>query len=192
IYISYLYNHLQKCVETTARDSIRLIENLHHFDVKRADRTTSAHGLEARVPFLDKTFVRQYLRIHPSLRTPHYKGIEKYLVRKAFQGFLPDSVLWRTKEAFSDGISSTSKPWHLLLQQHIDTIIDDSTFSRLRSTYSNPPISKEALYYRQIYDRFFAPHDLTPYYWLPQWSASTDPSARTLSHYHQLVKDSTS
>ena len=82
---------------------LRLLNEIHYFDVLRSDRSISDNGLEARTP-LDTDFVRYYLSINPELRSSN-EQIEKYLLRKSFEGLLPKEVLWRRKEAFSDGVS---------------------------------------------------------------------------------------
>jgi len=190
----YLYYHNAPDHLQSSVDSKRLVDNLHYFDVKRVDRTVSTHGLEVRVPFLDKKFVQDFFRIDPKLRAPGYKGIEKYLVRKAFDrdDILPSEVLWRTKEALSDGVSSLEEPWHAILGRYVDTIISDEEYNKACIKYSefgnkNVPIHKEAYYYRKLYEKHFGEIDLIPYYWMPQWSEAKDPSARTIGKYKQLM-----
>jgi len=192
----YLYFHNAPCTLSSSIDSKRLVDNLHYFDVKRVDRTVSAHGLEVRVPFLDKRFVSNYFKIDPNLRAPSYRGVEKYLVRKAFDDgeLLPSEVLWRTKEALSDGVSSQEEPWHVTLARFVDTVITDDEFEGACQRYAqsgqkNVPIHKEAYYYRKLYEKHYGELDLIPYYWMPQWSDAKDPSARTIGRYKQLVGD---
>lgn len=191
----YLYFHNAPSEIEASEDSLRLMENLHYFDVKRVDRTVSCHGLEVRVPFLDKRFVQNYFRIDPKLRTPAYKGVEKYLVRKAFDrdDILPTEVLWRTKEALSDGVSSLEDPWHVILGRYVEQMISDEEYEKACAKYAecgnqNVPIHKEAYYYRKLYEKHFGELDLIPYYWLPQWSDAKDPSARTIGRYKQLME----
>ena len=102
----------------------KLLANIHFFDVLRSDRSISSHGLEARTPFLDRKFVQYYLSINPNLR--HHASQnkpEKYIIREAIDmyspGLLPSDVLWRTKEAFSDGVSGEKKAWFEVIQDHI-------------------------------------------------------------------------
>jgi asparagine synthase (glutamine-hydrolysing) len=187
----YLYFHNSPNPKDSAIDSKRLVDNLHFFDVKRVDRCVARNGLEVRVPFLDQAFMKMYFTIDENIRTPKYKGIEKYLVRKAFDNdkLLPSSILWRVKEAFSDGVSGHAKPWFKILQDYIDTMVSDAEFQSKRTLYKNPPITKEAYYYRTIYDKYFPDTDLIPYYWMPQWSNTNDPSARTLGKYNELIKE---
>uniref|UniRef100_A0A4W3HMQ5 Asparagine synthetase [glutamine-hydrolyzing] n=1 Tax=Callorhinchus milii TaxID=7868 RepID=A0A4W3HMQ5_CALMI len=98
----YIYFHKAPSPDEGAAESERLLRDLYLYDVLRSDRTTAAHGLEIRVPFLDHRFTSYYLSIRPELRVPK-KGIEKYLLRKSFDGLnlLPKEILWRPKEAFS-------------------------------------------------------------------------------------------
>eukprot|EP01084_Bolivina_argentea_P258090 434970_1 len=192
----YLYFHNAPCSIEGSIDSKRLMDNLHYFDVKRVDRTVSCHGLEVRVPFLDKKFITDYFKIDPKLRTPAYKGIEKYLIRKAFDkdNILPSQVLWRTKEALSDGVSSQKESWYEILSNYVDTIVTDDEYEKACIKYSqfgnkNVPIHKEAYYYRKLYEKHFGDVDLIPYYWMPQWSDAKDPSARTINKYKQLMDE---
>ena len=104
----YMYFHCAPDELEFDKECRRLLGNIHYFDVLRSDRSISSHGLEARTPFLDRSFVQNYLSIPAKFR--YHKGnkqCEKYLLRKAFENdnILPKEVLWRTKEAFSDGVS---------------------------------------------------------------------------------------
>jgi asparagine synthase (glutamine-hydrolysing) len=130
------------------------------------------------------------LRIPPELKT--FDGVrrpEKYLLRKAFSGsgVIPESVLWRPKCAFSDGVSPQHRSWHRIVQEFVDRQITEAEFLRAREDIVHcPPVLKESLYYRKIYERFFGPHDrLIPHFWMPRWSDVTDPSARELPMYRE-------
>ncbi|MGH0146805.1 UNVERIFIED_CONTAM: hypothetical protein FKN15_047885 [Acipenser sinensis] len=118
----YIYFHKAPSPKEAAEDSERLLNELHLFAVLRADRTTAAHGLELRVPFLDHRFTAYYLSLPEELRVPK-NGIEKHLLREAFQdtNLLPQEILWRRKEAFSDGVCSDKKSWYSTLQEHIES-----------------------------------------------------------------------
>ena len=183
---SYLYFHNAPTKEDFQDECIRLLKDMHMFDVLRCDKSTAGAGLEVRVPFLDLDFIKYYMSIPPEYKMPH-KGIEKYLLRKAFDGIdlLPKEVLWRMKEGFSDGCSSKSRSWYQIIQEHVETIITDKEFEREAPTYINPPKFKEALYYRRIFSKLFNDRDNTvPYYWLPKWSGDiSEPSARVLKMY---------
>jgi asparagine synthase (glutamine-hydrolysing) len=177
---SYLYFHNAPSVEEFRKETIRLVEDLCYFDVLRCDKSTAAHGLEVRVPFLDKAFLYYYLHLDPKLKMPKLHGIEKYVLRKAFESMLPPAFVWRVKEAFSDGVSSVENSWFQIIQRHVDTL-------KLKEidTDTNPPVLKESLWYRTLYDRAYPGREhLLPYYWLPRWVGNVvDPSARVLSVY---------
>uniref|UniRef100_A0A8C2HGI7 Asparagine synthetase [glutamine-hydrolyzing] n=1 Tax=Cyprinus carpio TaxID=7962 RepID=A0A8C2HGI7_CYPCA len=118
----YIYFHKAPSPKAAAEDSVRLLEELYLFDVLRADRTTAAHGLELRVPFLDHRFTAYFLSLPEEMRVPK-DGVEKHLLREAFKGLnlIPDEILWRRKEAFSDGMTSMKKSWYASLQEHIES-----------------------------------------------------------------------
>jgi len=173
----YLYFHNAPTPKDGEDESIRLIQNLHLYDVLRADRCISSNGLEARVPFLDRNFVDQTLRLSADQKRPQY-GFEKYILRKAFQGYLPDDVLWRRKEGFSDGVSSVKKSWYHHIQEMVEPIIPDYLF--------NPRFpSKEAMYYKMIFDNLFPGYQCVIPYWMPKWSNSNDPSGRLIQAYDE-------
>ena len=171
-------------------ESERLIKEIFYFDVLRSDRSISCNGLEARTPFLDKSFVKYYLSIPAELK--QFDGIdrlEKHLLRKAFHNHnvLPNEVLWRRKCAFSDGVSSQKKSWHKIIQYHVDDIITDQEFLEQKNNYQHcPPQMKESYYYRKVFDSFFTnQNNLIPHYWMPKWASTTDPSARELEGYSE-------
>ena len=103
----YLYFRNAPSKDEFHKECLRLLQEIHYFDCLRSDRTVSSQGLESRVPFADKDFIEYYLKIPPKYRMYDEDRMEKYLIRKAFdgEGLLPDVILWRPKEAFSDGVS---------------------------------------------------------------------------------------
>ena len=116
---------------------------------------------------------------------PTTYNMEKYLLRKSFEKYnlLPTEVLWRMKEGMSDGVSSQSRGWYEIIQEHANSIYTDESFSTLQQKYSfNPPMSKESLWFRELFNKYYLGRDKTiPYYWLPKWSGDvTEPSARAL------------
>ncbi|CAG5116300.1 unnamed protein product, partial [Candidula unifasciata] len=115
----YIYFHHAPSPEEGDKESRRLLKDLYMFDVLRSDRATAAWSLEVRVPFLDHQFSSYYLSLDPELRQPK-NSIEKYLLRSAFDesDLLPKEILWRPKEAFSDGISSVSRSWYQIIQDY--------------------------------------------------------------------------
>lgn len=103
------------------------MKNIHYFDSRRGDRCISYWGLEGRVPFLDPEVIEAYWSLPAEWRRPQHKGIEKWWLRKAFDGLnlLPSEVLWRKKEAFSDGVSSQEKSWFEIIQEKAATVVSD-------------------------------------------------------------------
>ncbi|XP_065666231.1 asparagine synthetase [glutamine-hydrolyzing] [Hydra vulgaris] len=185
----YIYFHKSPSADDAHEESKRLLRDLYLYDNLRADRSVSAHGLELRVPFLDKTFTSYFLSLPKEMVQP-FNGIEKYLLRSAFDGYLtdllPDEVLWRPKEAFSDGVSTKEEPWYAKLENYAKSQVSEAELQDASLVYlENTPKTCEALLYRKLFTaRFPGQSHLTPYFWMPKWiSNATDPSARTLQHY---------
>ncbi|MCI4395365.1 hypothetical protein PGIGA_G00179440 [Pangasianodon gigas] len=182
----YIYFHKAPSAKAGAEESVRLLKELYLFDALRADRTTAAHGLELRVPFLDHRFTAYYLSLPEELRTPK-DGVEKHLLRETFKGLnlIPDEILWRRKEAFSDGLTSVKKSWYMSLQEHIESEVNDTELEKAATLFPyNPPATKEGFFFRQIFEKLYPGRsEWTPHYWMPRWIKATDPSARTLSIY---------
>lgn len=185
----YLYLKNAPNEELFQEECISLLKNIHMFDCLRSDRSISSRwSLESRTPFLDKDFVQYYMTIDPKLKMYSDSRMEKYLLRKAFEkgNYLPTEVLWRPKEAFSDGCSSNEESWYKIIQKYVDLIITDEQFEKDRHSYThNPPQLKESLYYRQIFETYFENHsNIIDFFWLPKWCGQqSDPSARELSFY---------
>ena len=115
------------------------------------------------------------------------------MLRKAFSkdSFLPSHVLWRRKEAFSDGISSEEDSWHNIIDKFVDKFITDSEFESNSGNYVHcPPQTKEAYFYRKIFDELFGNEycNLIPDFWMPNWSDASDPSARELKKLYNASK----
>ncbi|KAM9838562.1 asparagine synthetase [glutamine-hydrolyzing] [Aulostomus maculatus] len=182
----YIYFHKAPNTKAAAEDSVRLMKELYLFDVLRADRTTAAHGLELRVPFLDHRFTAYFLSLPEEMRVPK-NGVEKHLLRESFKGLnlIPDEILWRRKEAFSDGVMSVKKSWYTCLQEHLESMVNDDQMEKAHKTFPfNPPRTKEAYYFRQVFEKYYAGRaEWLPHYWMPRWTNATDPSARTLAIY---------
>lgn len=194
----YLYNFYAPNAESIHKETIRILNDIHYYDVLRADRGIAGSGLEARCPFSDISFIKLILSIDPKLRMPTYKGIEKWLLREAFSNdnLLPEEVLWRKKCAFSDGVSSEEKSWFEIIQDNANMLISDDEFTEAIKKYNHlKPVSKESLYFRRIFEKYYGTHeetaDVIPYYWLPKWVETNEPSARTLKVY-QETKDNCS
>jgi asparagine synthase (glutamine-hydrolysing) len=144
---------------------------------------------------LDPEFIKAYWTIPSEDRIPQSKGIEKWWLRKAFDGtnLLPSEVLWRKKEAFSDGISSKEKSWFQMIQEYIEPLVSDEELRNAKEKYPHcTPQTKESYYYRKLFCDFFGEErqKVLPSYWQPKWTADgkevtgyVDPSARTLTAY---------
>ncbi len=198
--MGYLYNYYAPSDEAAQDDNIRILREIHLYDGLRVDRNISHWGLEARLPFLDKEFTNLYLSIDPSLKRP-IKSVqmEKQLIRDAYAtnkqfkhsiffnkitSYLPNEVLYRVKEAFSDGVSTTEKSWYKTVQEYIQK---NMTVDRSIEYNHMIPTTNETFYYRQEFERLFG-SDVThviPHYWLPNWTNTNEPSARTLSVYNE-------
>jgi asparagine synthase (glutamine-hydrolysing) len=178
----YLYFHKAPDSIEFDKECKRLLKDICFYDVLRSDRTISNNGLEARTPFLDKNFVSTYMSIPCDVRNHNIGGHqEKYLLRMAFKGYLPDAVLNRRKEAFSDGVSKETRSWHKIIEEKLGTLDIDTT-----KVYShNQPKTKEQFYYRELFENTYNGHDnIIPYFWMPSWSEGvTDASARELDNY---------
>jgi asparagine synthase (glutamine-hydrolysing) len=196
----YLYFHYIKDPLLFDKECRRLLKDISYFDVLRSDRSISSHGLEARTPFLDKQFVDLYLSIPPTERCHSKQGFcEKFLLRSTFDnGLLPDKVLWRTKEAFSDGVSKTTESWSDIIKSHVKNKIfnnedypkeDKDIIEMLvkeKNITHNVPTTLEQLYYRLIFDKY-NPNinpNIIPYFWMPRYVKATDASARSLNIYN--------
>jgi asparagine synthase (glutamine-hydrolysing) len=158
----------------------RLVKDIHYFDALRSDRCISYHGLEARTPFLDRAFVQLYLSIPANLR---YTQCEKELLRSSFEGMLPPEILWRKKEAFSDGVSALHNSWYSIIQRSIPPEIQRDYNEQVQRDYTQQaPLTQEQYYYKTIYDSYYI-STVLPYYWMPKYTKSKDCSARTLETY---------
>jgi asparagine synthase (glutamine-hydrolysing) len=183
----YLYLKSAPSFREFHEECCRLVENVHYFDGLRSDRTISSQGLEARAPFSDANFIKSYMNCG-TFRTSNDKQ-EKLLLRQAFAGtgLLPDEVLWRQKEAFSDGVStSDNRSWFQVINEWVGERVSDEEFLCQKDGFQwlTPP-TKEAYYYRKIFAEHYpnSAHVL-PYFWMPKWSKTSDPSARTLTVYN--------
>lgn len=183
IFGGYLYFRNAPSIEDFQKETIERVQKLHTADLLRADKSTMAHGLEARVPFLDKKFLDLAITIQPEVKMPQtYNGVEKYILRKAFdtpeQPYLPAEVLWRQKEQFSDGVGYN---WIDTLIAYGTSQVSDETFAKAAELFPyNTPATKEAFYYRTIFHKHFPQKSAaeTVRKWIPKWQENTDPSGR--------------
>ena len=166
-------------------ENMRMIQDIRYFDVLRSDKSISGASLEARVPFADKEFMEYVMSIHPKYKMFNDKKIEKCILRKAFIGYLPDELLWRRKEAFSDGVSSYQRSWFDIIKEHVDKKYSQKEYNIMSSRYIyQKPYDKESLYYREIFEKYYPNRAGTiPYYWKHPFTTEQDPSARLLKCY---------
>lgn len=183
IFGGYLYFRNAPSAADFQKETIERVQKLFTADLLRADKSTMAHGLEARVPFLDKAFLELAIKIKPEEKQPKtYDGVEKYILRKAFDTpktpYLPNEALWRQKEQFSDGVGYN---W---IDALIDYCADQVTDGELESAEErfpyNTPATKEAYFYRTLFHKHFPQVSAaqTVRKWIPKWQENTDPSGR--------------
>ena len=178
----YLYmKHAPDAIEFD-KECRRLLSDIHMFDVLRSDKSISTHGLEPRTPFLDRAWTQYVLSLPCEIRYQP-ATMEKYWLRHAFEttGFLPREVLFRRKEAFSDGVSASSRSLYEILQEYAAEKVGAMTKSPWTQ---NPPKTAEQYYYRSIFEEAYPGRGgVIPYMWMPKYIEATDASARTLSIY---------
>ena len=182
----YLYMRSAPSDAAFETETTRLLTNIHMYDVARSERSMAANGLESRSPFLD----RQFISVARSIPT-HYlrsseRTMEKSVLRLAFSGtgLLPSIILWRRKEAFSDGISSPNKSWFLLAKEKGEKEVG-ANWQTVAAKYGvNRPKTPEALWYRELFAASFCKEAVIPEMWMPRFIKDAfDPSARTLASY---------
>ena len=183
----YKYTDFAPSAEAFQTEAKKRIDELHMYDVLRADRCISVNSLEARVPFGDLDFVKYVMRIDPKLKINTY-GMGKYLLRHAFEKdrILPDEILWRQKAAFSDAVGHSMVDD---LKEYAETVYSDEAFREGCRKYSyRPPFTKESLLYRDIFEMHYPGQaEMIADFWMPNpdWEGCKvdDPSARVLSNY---------
>lgn len=195
----YLYFHAAPDAPSFHQECVRRVKNLHTSDCLRANKSTMAWGLEARVPFLDKAFLEVSMNIDPTEKM-FSKGasqevdedglpkMEKYILRKAFdcspggKPYLPKSILWRQKEQFSDGVGYS---WIDGMKNHANEVVSDDAFAKRQERWSfDVPDTKEAYLIRDIFDGLFPSETAarTAVRWIPRgdWGCAADPSGRSV------------
>ena len=183
----YMYFHACPTSQEFDRECRRLLANISYFDVLRSDKSISSHGLEARTPYLDVHLVNYYLNIPIELRNHTLnKRMEKHLMRSTIDQMdptlLPKEILFRKKEAFSDGVSGLNRSWYQIIQEKLELVDPSGELDHIY--FYNPPITKEQKYYRKLFDTYYPSCDhLIPYFWMPKYVNATDASARTLQLY---------
>ena len=198
VFGGYLYFHKAPNAREFHEETVRKLDLLHKYDCLRANKSTAAWGVEIRVPFLDREFLDVAMAFNPAEKMTGPGRMEKYPLRKAFEGYLPDEILWRQKEQFSDGVGYR---WIDTLKEVTAERISDSqmTNARYRFPY-NPPATKEAYAYREIFESHFpgeaaaacvpggpsiACSTPTAIAWDASFARNADPSGRAVRDVHR-------
>ena len=153
IFGGYLYFHKAPNAREFHEETVRKLSKLHLYDCLRANKALSAWGVEGRVPFLDKEFMDVAMRLNPADKMARDGRIEKWILRKAFEDMLPESVAWRQKEQFSDGVGYS---WIDTLKKITSEAVSDREMEHAAERFPiNPPRNKEEYYYRTIFEEHF-------------------------------------
>jgi len=198
----YLYFHKAPNAQEFHEELVRKMSKLHLYDCLRANKSLMAWGVEGRVPFLDKDFIDIAMGLNPSDKmniklADGKQRIEKWILRKAFEDLLPESIAWRQKEQFSDGVGYN---WIDTLKKMTEEKVSDAEFARRENRFPvNPPKTKEEYYYREIYSRLFpsdsaarcVPHEAgvacstaKALEWDAAWKNMDEPSGRAIAGVH--------
>ncbi|WP_108867073.1 asparagine synthase B [Aquimarina aquimarini] len=153
IFGGYLYFHKAPNAKEFHEETVRKLDKLHMYDCLRANKSLAAWGIEGRVPFLDKEFMDVAMRINPKDKMINGERMEKWVIRKAFESYLPESVAWRQKEQFSDGVGYS---WIDTLKEVVETEITDEQMANAHFRFPiQTPQNKEEFYYRSIFETHF-------------------------------------
>ena len=149
----YLYFHKAPTAKDFHEETVRKLDKLHQYDCLRANKSLAAWGIEGRVPFLDKEFMDVAMRINPQDKMINKERMEKWVVRKAFEDYLPESVAWRQKEQFSDGVGYS---WIDTLKEVVEAAVSDEQMANAHYRFpAQTPQNKEEFYYRSIFEEHF-------------------------------------
>ncbi len=198
VFGGYLYFHKAPDARAFHDETVSKLEKLYKYDCLRANKSMAAWGVEARVPFLDREFLDVAMSLDPESKRPVDGKMEKHILRQAFEGLLPDSILWRQKEQFSDGVGYA---WIDGLKAVAEREVSDDQLSRAGARYpTNPPLTKEAYLYRSIFATHFPSEPAvrcvpegpsiacsTPaaIAWDPDFATMADPSGRAVRGVHE-------
>lgn len=198
----YLYFHKAPDARAFHEETVRKLDRLHLYDCLRANKSLAAWGVEGRVPFLDKEFIDVAMRLNPQDKMCGNGKIEKHILRKAFEDYLPESVVWRQKEQFSDGVGYS---WIDSLKEMAEKKISDKQMIHASERFPiNPPMSKEEYWYRTIFEGHFpsasaaqtvpsvpsvACSTATALEWDASFKNRIDPSGRAVKAVHEEAYD---
>ncbi len=198
IFGGYLYFHKAPSAEAFHEETVRKLDALHMYDCLRANKSMMAWGVEPRVPFLDREFLDVAMRMDATEKMSRGGRIEKSILREAFAGYLPQSILWRQKEQFSDGVGYG---WIDGLKAYAESQVSDKDLSLAATRFDiNPPQTKEAYWYRRIFEEHFpgaacartvpggisiACSSPAAIAWDESFAAAADPSGRAVVGVHR-------
>ena len=200
VFGGYLYFHKAPNAREFHAETIRKLDALYNYDCLRANKSMMAWGVEARVPFLDTEFLDVAMRMDAQAKMAGGGRIEKAVLREAFEGVLPDEILWRQKEQFSDGVGYG---WIDGLKAHAEANVSDEDFAQAEQRFPiNPPQTKEAYFYRRIFEQHFpgdgcaktvpggksiACSSPAAIAWDEAFAKAADPSGRAVAGVHQAA-----
>ena len=200
VFGGYLYFHKAPSAKAFHEETVRKLSKLHLYDCLRANKSLSAWGVEGRVPFLDKDFLDVAMRLAPEVKMCEGRKIEKKVVRDAFAEMLPESVAWRQKEQFSDGVGYS---WIDTLKKITSEAVSDEEMAHAAERFPiNPPLCKEEYYYRSIFEEHFpsdsaarcVPQEASvacstaiALEWDKAWQGKNDPSGRAVAGVHDMA-----
>ena len=201
VFGGYLYFHMAPNKEELHHETVRKLQKLSKYDCLRANKSMAAWGIEARVPFLGKEFLEYAMNIDPADKMCSDGKAEKYVLRKAFEGLIPDEVLWRQKEQFSDGVGYN---WIDSLKANADEKVSDDNLANAKRKFPiQPPTTKEGYYYREIFDEMYPTNEAAltveagpsiacsspvAFRWSKEFEKMDDPSGRAVAVHSKAIK----
>ena len=194
----YLYFHKAPSAKDFHEETVRKLKKLHMYDCLRANKSLAAWGVEGRVPFLDKEFIDIAMSLNPKDKMINNERMEKWILRKAFEDYLPDEILWRQKEQFSDGVGYN---WIDSLKDFVSEFISDKDMADAKIKFPiKPPQTKEEYYYRSLFSKHFPSNTAAmsvpqepsiacstkiALEWDEAFKSINEPSGRAISKVHQ-------
>lgn len=201
VFGGYLYFHMAPNKKELHHETVRKLRKLSKYDCLRANKSMAAWGIEARVPFLGKEFLEYAMNIDPADKMCSDGKAEKYVLRKAFEGLIPDEVLWRQKEQFSDGVGYN---WIDSLKDNAEEKVSDDDLANAHRKFPiQPPSTKEGYYYREIFAELFPSNEAAltveagpsiacsspvAFRWSKEFEEMDDPSGRAVAVHSKAIK----
>ena len=200
VFGGYLYFHMAPNKEELHNETVRKLQKLSKYDCLRANKSMAAWGIEVRVPYLGKEFLEYAMNFDPVHKMCEDGKMEKHVLRNAFEGFIPDEVLWRQKEQFSDGVGYN---WIDSLKDHAEVQVSDEMLAGAGATFPiQPPETKEAYYYRSIFSELYPSDEAAltveagpsiscsspvAFRWSQEFQNMDDPSGRAVKVHRESV-----